>query len=80
MLKFKIAVGICVGSKIFLRNCNFGKFYARLLLGESPYDVAIRIHQFMGTIRRDYEKHGMIVVRSKKYYSLDFKFKEDFFV
>ena len=29
---------------------NKGKFYARLPLGESPYDVAIRIHQFMGTI------------------------------
>ena len=35
-----------------------GKFYARLPLGESPYDVAIRVHQFMGTIYRDYEKHG----------------------
>ncbi len=38
---------------------NFGKFYARLPLGESPFDVAIRIHQFMGTIYRDYEKHGI---------------------
>lgn len=38
---------------------NKGKFYARLPLGESPYDVAIRIHQFMGTIHRDYEKHGI---------------------
>lgn len=38
---------------------NFGKFYARLPLGESPYDVAIRIHQFMGTIHRDFEKHGV---------------------
>ncbi len=38
---------------------NFGKFYARLPLGESPFDVAIRIHQFMGTIHRDYEKHGV---------------------
>lgn len=38
---------------------NYGKFYARLPLGESPYDVAIRIHQFMGTIHRDYEKHGI---------------------
>ena len=25
---------------------NYGKFYARLPLGESPFDVAIRIHQF----------------------------------
>ena len=38
---------------------NQGKFYARLPMGESPYDVAIRIHQFMGTIHRDYEKHGV---------------------
>ena len=38
---------------------NFGKFYARLPLGESPFDVAIRIHQFMGTIHRDAEKHGV---------------------
>lgn len=37
---------------------NFGKFYARLPMGESPFDVAVRIHQFMGTIARDYEKHG----------------------
>ncbi len=36
-----------------------GKFYARLPMGESPYDVAIRIHQFMGTIYRDYERHGV---------------------
>lgn len=38
---------------------NSGKFYARLPLGESPFDVAIRIHQFMGTIHRDYERHGI---------------------
>ena len=38
---------------------NVGKFYARLPLGESPFDVAIRIHQFMGTVYRDYEKHGV---------------------
>lgn len=38
---------------------NYGKFYARLPLGESPFDVAIRIHQFMGTIYRDYVKHGI---------------------
>lgn len=37
---------------------NQGKFYAKLPLGESPYNVAIRIHQFMGTIHRDYKKHG----------------------
>ncbi|MBE5951201.1 MAG: histidine phosphatase family protein [Lachnospiraceae bacterium] len=38
---------------------NYGKFYARLPLGESPFDVAIRIHQFLGTIHRDYQKHGI---------------------
>ena len=38
---------------------NQGKFYARLPLGESPFDVAIRIHQFMGTIYRDFEKNGV---------------------
>jgi len=38
---------------------NYGKFYARLPLGESPFDVAIRVHQFMGTIHRDKEKHGV---------------------
>lgn len=38
---------------------NSGKFYARLPLGESPFDVAIRIHQFMGTIHRDLQKHGV---------------------
>lgn len=42
------------------RQCsNAGKFYARLPMGESPYDVAIRIHQFMGTIHRDLDRHGM---------------------
>jgi len=41
------------------QRANYGKFYARLPLGESPFDVAIRIHQFMGTVHRDYEKHGV---------------------
>lgn len=44
----------------YKRQCsNYGKFYARLPLGESPFDVAIRIHQFMGTIHRDLNKHGI---------------------
>ena len=43
----------------FLRQVqNQGKFYARLPLGESPFDVAIRIHQFMGTIYRDFDRDG----------------------
>lgn len=41
------------------QRANYGKFYARFPLGESPFDVAIRIHQFMGTIHRDKEKHGV---------------------
>jgi len=40
------------------QTSNKGKFYARLPLGESPFDVAIRVHQFMGTIHRDLERHG----------------------
>ncbi len=44
----------------FLRQVqNQGKFYARLPLGESPYDVAIRIHQFFGTIYRDRDEEGI---------------------
>jgi broad specificity phosphatase PhoE len=38
---------------------NQGKFFARLPMGESPFDVAIRVHQFMGTIHRDLERHGV---------------------
>ena len=38
---------------------NYGKFYARLPMGESPFDVAVRVHQFMGTIYRDLEKSGV---------------------
>ena len=38
---------------------NYGKFYARLPLGESPFDVAIRVHQFMGTIHRDLDEDGV---------------------
>jgi len=30
-----------------------GKFYLRFPSGESPLDVALRVHQFMGTIKRD---------------------------
>lgn len=42
------------------RQCsNHGKFYARLPLGESPFDVAVRVHQFMGTIHRDAQKHNV---------------------
>lgn len=37
---------------------NGGKFFAKLPMGEAPYDVSIRIHQFFGTIKRDFEEHG----------------------
>ena len=33
-----------------------GDFYLRLPGGESPFDVALRVHQFMGTIKRDQKK------------------------
>jgi broad specificity phosphatase PhoE len=32
---------------------NGGLFYLRFPNGESPFDVAMRVHQFMGTINRD---------------------------
>ena len=38
---------------------SYGRFYAKPAEGESPFDVAIRIHQFLGTIHRDFERHGM---------------------
>lgn len=38
---------------------NYGKFYAKLPMGDSPYDVAIRVHGFMGTIYRDLDKHNI---------------------
>lgn len=34
---------------------NQGKFWARIPLGESPFDVAVRIHEAFGTFHRDYE-------------------------
>jgi broad specificity phosphatase PhoE len=48
-----------------------GKFYAKMPLGESPLDVAMRIRHFLPTIFRDYEKgkkdtlfivtHGVVI-------------------
>lgn len=34
-----------------------GKFWARLPMGESPFDVAVRVKNFFGTIKRDYERY-----------------------
>jgi len=36
-----------------------GKFWARIPLGESRFDVALRIRLFFGTIQRDAEKNGI---------------------
>lgn len=36
-----------------------GKFWARMPLGESRYDVAVRVHQAFGTFYRDYERYGI---------------------
>ena len=35
---------------------NGGRLYARLPLGESPLDVAVRLRPFIDDIRRDYER------------------------
>lgn len=40
------------------QGANNGKFYARLPLGESPFDVAVRIRQFIDDIRRDEARDG----------------------
>ena len=40
--------------------CRFeGKFWARMPLGESRFDVAMRVHQAFGTLHRDAEYHGI---------------------
>lgn len=40
--------------------CRFGgKFWARMPLGESRFDVAKRIHQAFGTFHRDAEEHDI---------------------
>jgi 2,3-bisphosphoglycerate-dependent phosphoglycerate mutase len=36
-----------------------GKFWARMPLGESRFDVAIRVHQAFGTFHRDYDTKGI---------------------
>lgn len=36
-----------------------GRFWARMPLGESRYDVAMRVHQSFGTFIRDEDKHGI---------------------
>lgn len=34
-----------------------GRFWARMPMGESRFDVATRVHQFFGTLHRDAQKH-----------------------
>jgi 2,3-bisphosphoglycerate-dependent phosphoglycerate mutase len=36
-----------------------GRFWARMPLGESRFDVAQRVHQAFGTFHRDRDKHGI---------------------
>lgn len=36
-----------------------GKFWARMPLGESRFDVAVRVHQAFGTFHRDADRHGV---------------------
>lgn len=36
-----------------------GRYYARMPMGESRFDVSVRVHQFFGTILRDLETHGI---------------------
>ena len=41
-------------------TCRFGgKFWARMPMGESRFDVAKRIHQAFGTFHRDHLEHGI---------------------
>lgn len=36
-----------------------GKFWARMPMGESRFDVAVRVHEAFGTFHRDAERHGI---------------------
>ena len=36
-----------------------GQFWARMPLGESRFDVALRVHQAFGTFLRDCDRHGI---------------------
>lgn len=36
-----------------------GKFWARMPMGESRFDVATRVHQAFGTFHRDADRHGI---------------------
>lgn len=36
-----------------------GRFWARMPMGESRFDVAVRVHQAFGTFHRDAQRHGI---------------------
>lgn len=36
-----------------------GRFWARMPMGESRFDVAVRVHEAFGTFHRDAERHGV---------------------
>jgi 2,3-bisphosphoglycerate-dependent phosphoglycerate mutase len=36
-----------------------GRFWARMPMGESRFDVAVRVHQAFGTFHRDADRHGI---------------------
>lgn len=42
-----------------LAEAHEGRFWARMPLGESRFDVACRVHQSFGTFHRDAERHGI---------------------
>lgn len=42
-----------------LAEAHEGRFWARMPLGESRFDVAVRVHQAFGTFHRDAERHGV---------------------
>ena len=39
-----------------------GRFWAKVPLGESRFDVCLRMKQFFGTIHRDAKRHGINTV------------------
>lgn len=42
-----------------LASQHEGRFWARMPLGESRFDVAVRVHQAFGTFHRDASRHGV---------------------
>jgi 2,3-bisphosphoglycerate-dependent phosphoglycerate mutase len=42
-----------------LAAAHEGRFWARMPMGESRFDVAVRVHEAFGTFHRDAERHGV---------------------